>query len=60
MVTHSISEALYLSDHVLVLSQRPGSIKMGLQVEFPRPRDEEIRYTADFGRLVRQLKDAIE
>ena len=60
MVTHSISEALYLSDHVLVLSQRPGSIKMGLKVEFPRPRDEEIRYTADFGRLVRQLKDAIE
>ncbi len=60
MVTHSISEALYLSDHVLVLSQRPGNIKMGLKVEFPRPRDEEIRYTAEFGCLVRQLKDAIE
>jgi NitT/TauT family transport system ATP-binding protein len=60
MVTHSISEALFLSDHVLVLSQRPGSIKMGLKVDFPRPRDEEIRYTAEFGRLVRKLKDAIE
>lgn len=60
MVTHSISEALFLSDQVLVLSQRPGRIKMGLQVKFPRPRDEEIRYTAEFGRLVRQLKDAIE
>lgn len=60
MVTHSISEALFLSDLVLVLSQRPGRIKMSLPVSFPRPRDEEIRYTADFGRLVRQLKDAIE
>lgn len=60
MVTHSISEALYLSDHVLVLTQRPGSIKIRLKVELPRPRIEEMRYTADFGRLVRQLKDAIE
>jgi len=60
MVTHSISEALYLSDHVLVLSQRPGCIKMDLEVEFPRPRQEGILYTAEFGKLVRQLKEAIE
>ena len=60
MVTHSISEALYLSDHVLVLSQRPGSIKMDLKVEFPRPREEGIRYTAEFGQLVRRLKETIE
>ena len=60
MVTHSISEALFLADEVLVLSQRPGSIKMSLKVELPRPRLEEMRYTADFGRQVRLLKQEIE
>jgi NitT/TauT family transport system ATP-binding protein len=60
MVTHSISEALYLSDQVLVLTQRPGNIKMRMQVELPRPRTEDMRFTAGFGRLVRQLKEAIE
>jgi NitT/TauT family transport system ATP-binding protein len=60
MVTHSINEALFLSDRILVLTQRPGSIKLELQVELPRPRLDDMRYTAEFGRLARQLKDAIE
>jgi len=59
MVTHSISEALFLADRVLVLTQRPGSIKLDLEVDLPRPRPEEIRYTAHFGRLARKLKEAI-
>jgi NitT/TauT family transport system ATP-binding protein len=60
MVTHSISEALFLADRVLVLSARPGKIKLDLRVDLPRPRDDEMRYTEHFGRLARQLKDAIE
>lgn len=60
MVTHSISEALFLSDRIYVLTQRPGSIKLQMEVELPRPRTDDMRYTADFGRLARQLKDAIE
>jgi NitT/TauT family transport system ATP-binding protein len=60
MVTHSISESLFLSDRVLVLSARPGRIKLDLQVELPRPRQDEMRYTEYFGRLSRQLKEAIE
>jgi NitT/TauT family transport system ATP-binding protein len=60
MVTHSISEALFLSDHIYVLTQRPGSIKLQLEVDLPRPRIDDMRYTADFGRLARQLKEAIE
>ena len=59
MVTHSISEALLLSDRVLVLSQRPGRVCLDLDVEFPRPRDEEMRYTEPFGKLARELKAAI-
>ncbi len=60
MVTHSISEALFLSDRVLLLSARPGRIKLDLPVGLPRPRGEEIRYTPEFGALARRLKDAIE
>ncbi len=60
MVTHSISEALFLADRVLVLSARPGKLKLDLTVDLPRPRADEMRYTAHFGKLTRKLKDAIE
>ena len=59
MVTHSISEALFLADRVLVLTQRPGKVKLNLEVDLPRPRNDEMRYTAQFGKLARQLKEAI-
>lgn len=59
MVTHSISEALFLADRVLVLSQRPGRIKLDLTVDLPRPRREEMRYTPRFGQLAKRLKEAI-
>ena len=60
MVTHSINESLFLADRVLVLTQRPGSVKLDLKVDLPRPRNDEIRYTPHFGRLARKLKEAIE
>lgn len=60
MVTHSIGEALFLADRVLVMTARPGKIKLDLTVDLPRPREEEIRYTPHFGTLARTLKEAIE
>lgn len=60
MVTHSISEALFLADRVLVLTQRPGSIKLDMDVNLPRPRVEEMRYTAELGEMAKALKEAIE
>ncbi len=59
MVTHSISEAIFLADRVLVLSPRPGRLRLDLPVGFSRPRQEDIRYTGDFGYLARQLRVAI-
>jgi NitT/TauT family transport system ATP-binding protein len=60
MVTHSINESLFLADRVLVLTQRPGKIKLDLEVDIPRPRNDDIRYTPHFGNLARKLRDAIE
>jgi NitT/TauT family transport system ATP-binding protein len=59
MVTHSISEALFLADRVLVLSPRPGRLRLDLPVPLPRPRQEEIRYTPAFGEMARQIRLAI-
>ncbi|MFN8385995.1 MAG: ABC transporter ATP-binding protein [Anaerolineales bacterium] len=60
MVTHSINESLFLADRVLVLTQRPGKIKMDMEVNLPRPREDEIRYTSQFGKLAKKLRGAIE
>jgi NitT/TauT family transport system ATP-binding protein len=59
MVTHSISEALFLADRVLVLTPRPGNLRLDLQVKFARPRQESTRYTPEFGALAQQVRAAI-
>jgi NitT/TauT family transport system ATP-binding protein len=60
MVTHSINESLFLADRVLVLTQRPGRVKLDLKVDLPRPRQDDIRYTPQFGELAKELRSAIE
>ena len=60
MVTHSINESLFLADRVMVLTQRPGKIKLDVEVDLPRPRTDDIRYTSHFGKLAKKLREAIE
>jgi NitT/TauT family transport system ATP-binding protein len=60
MVTHSINESLFLADRVLVLTQRPGKVKLDLDVDLSRPRQDDIRYTPQFGSLAKELRSAIE
>jgi len=59
MVTHSISEALFLADRVIVLSDRPGKINLTLDVDIPRPRTNDIQYSAKFGGYAQRLRAAI-
>jgi NitT/TauT family transport system ATP-binding protein len=59
MVTHSISEALLLADRVVVLSARPGHVVRDMDVPFPRPRSDEVRYSREFVELVRELRSNI-
>lgn len=60
MVTHSISESILLADRVLVLSSRPGHVRLDLPINLPRPREEDMRYTLVFSELSRQVRSAIE
>lgn len=59
-VTHSIREAVFLSDRVVVMAQRPSSITQELDVELPRPRRLEIGETDEFNRYVGVLRKSIE
>jgi NitT/TauT family transport system ATP-binding protein len=60
LVTHSIPEAVLLGDRVLVLTSRPGMLRLDLRVDFPRPRKATIAYTQKFGRLAERVRSAIE
>jgi NitT/TauT family transport system ATP-binding protein len=55
-VTHSVEEALYLSDRIYVLSGRPSRVREVIEVDLPRPRDAEaIVGTPRYGELHRQV-----
>ena len=58
-VTHSITEAVLLSDRVIVLTPRPGRIVGVLDVDLPRPRDEEIELSPAFLEHTRRLRDLL-
>lgn len=60
MVTHSIWEAVLMADRVLVLSERPGSIRLDLEMPLSRPRSLDMMHTPEFGKLVDQVRSAIE
>lgn len=63
-ITHSISEAVYLSSKVIVMSKRPGRILEVFDVPFAFPREPELRYTPEFSALCGEvsvaLRNAIE
>jgi NitT/TauT family transport system ATP-binding protein len=55
-VTHSIPEAIVLSDRVVVMSPRPGEIREIIDINLPRPRSEEMESVPEFVRLADHLR----
>ena len=54
-VTHSIAEAVFLSDRVVVMTPRPGKIREILDIDLPRPRTLDIRESPEFAHRVRHV-----
>jgi NitT/TauT family transport system ATP-binding protein len=59
-VTHSIPEAIFLADRILVMSPRPGRLTTIFNIDFPRPRPIEIQTTPEFIALVGKIKASID
>jgi NitT/TauT family transport system ATP-binding protein len=55
LITHNLTEAVQLSDRILVMTYRPGKLKRMVEIKLPRPRSSEIVGSDDFGRYVAQI-----
>jgi NitT/TauT family transport system ATP-binding protein len=55
LITHNITEAVQLSDRILVMTYRPGTVKRMVDIDLPRPRTSEIVSSEAFGRYVAQI-----
>jgi NitT/TauT family transport system ATP-binding protein len=55
LITHNITEAVQLSDRILVMTYRPGRVKRIVEINLPRPRSSDIVSSEAFGRYVAQI-----
>lgn len=55
-ITHSVNEALFLADRVLVMAARPGRVQELIEVSLPRPRDLDAMSTPEFGETAQHLR----
>jgi NitT/TauT family transport system ATP-binding protein len=55
LITHNITEAVQMSDRILVMTYRPGKVKRIVPIDLPRPRTSEVVGSEAFGRYVAQI-----
>jgi len=58
-VTHSVFESVYLSERVIVMTQRPGRLQAEIRIDTSAPRDEEFRTSAAYGEFCRKVSAAL-
>jgi NitT/TauT family transport system ATP-binding protein len=60
LVTHSIPEAVFLADRIVLMTPRPGRIDRVLDVEFDRPRDLDLSASVEFQEIAKDLRHRLE
>ena len=60
LVTHSIQEAVILSDHIYVMKPRPGRLAEVVEVDLPRPRTLDMMTTPKFGEIVDYIRGMLD
>lgn len=58
-VTHDVDEAIFLSDRVVVLSERPARVRTSFEVTLPRPRSADTLLSSEYARLRREALELI-
>ena len=59
LVTHSIPEAVMMSDRVVVMSSRPGRVLQDVRIDLPRPREESVEHSAPFLAYADQIRESL-
>jgi NitT/TauT family transport system ATP-binding protein len=59
-ITHSIAEAIFLSDRVIAMTARPGTVADIITIDLPRPRELSIINTNGFGRYATKLRSLLD
>jgi NitT/TauT family transport system ATP-binding protein len=58
-ITHSVAEAIFLSDRIVVMTPRPGRIDRVIDIDLPRPRTLAMRESPEFNSYNRQILDLL-
>jgi NitT/TauT family transport system ATP-binding protein len=59
-ITHSIDEAVFLSDRVLVMSQRPGRVMQDIDIKLERPRTQNTRFDPLFQEYIKSIREEFQ
>lgn len=58
-VTHDIREAVFLSDRVVIMGGKPGTVKAEIEISFERPRSPDLQFTREFNDFVAKVKNTL-
>lgn len=59
-ITHSVPESVFMSDKIVVLSTRPGKVQRVIDIDLPRPRTTDLKYSEEYLELVKCIREILK